>query len=142
MRSNHILRHHRPAGALHDHVIIDNEAGMEHLSRRTTRDVDALFVARTRRCARNWRGRTIRRACDEMDINIKNVYLIINQGRGELTPALQAAVDQAGIPLGGIIPADPQVTQLDADGVPLVNLPPDSVISGHGQQTVPARQPG
>ena len=82
---------------------------------------------------------------DELDINIKNAYLIVNRVAGALTPALQAAVDEVGIPLAGIIPADPQVTNMDANGQALVNLPPDSVIvqaiESIVRQTVPAQQP-
>ncbi|MEZ4556584.1 MAG: hypothetical protein R2854_09090 [Caldilineaceae bacterium] len=123
---NHILRDIIDRrGRNYDYVVIDNEAGMEHLSRRTTRDVDALFVVTdptvrgvvaaedaSRTCATNWTS------------TLANAYLIVNRVQGELTPALQAAIDGVGIPLGGIIPSDPWVTQLDADGEPLVNRRP------------------
>ena len=42
---NHILRDIIDRrGRSYDYVVIDNEAGMEHLSRRTTSDVDALYI--------------------------------------------------------------------------------------------------
>ncbi len=101
---------------------------MEHLSRRTTRDVDALFVVTDPTVRGVVAAGRIAELRNELDINIANAYLIINRVQGELTPALRAAVDDVGIPLGGIIPADPLVTQLDADGEPLVNLPADSAM--------------
>ena len=126
---NHILRDIIDRrGRNYDYVVIDNEAGMEHLSRRTTRDVDALFVVTDPTVRGVVAAGRIAELRNELDINIANAYLIINRVQGELTPALQAAVDDVGIPLGGIIPADPLVTQLDADGEPLVNLPPDSAM--------------
>lgn len=144
---NHILRDIIDRlGRSYDYVIIDNEAGMEHLSRRTTRDVDVLYVVTDPTVRGVVAANRIAGMRDELDINIKNAYLIVNRVAGELTPALQEAVDQVGIPLGGIIPADPQVTSMDANGQALVNLPPDSIIvqaiESIVQQTVPARQPG
>ncbi|MEZ4582934.1 MAG: hypothetical protein R3A10_15075 [Caldilineaceae bacterium] len=126
---NHILRDIIDRrGRNYDYVVIDNEAGMEHLSRRTTRDVDALFVVTDPTVRGVVAAGRIADLRNELDINIANAYLIVNRVQGELTPALQAAIDGVGIPLGGIIPSDPWVTQLDADGEPLVNLPPDSVM--------------
>lgn len=143
---NHILRDIIDRlGRSYDYVIIDNEAGMEHLSRRTTRDVDVLYVVTDPTVRGVVAANRIADMRDELDINIKNAYLIVNRVAGELTPALQAAVDQVGIPLAGIIPADPQVTSMDANGQALVNLPPDSVIvqaiEAIVSQTVPAQQP-
>lgn len=144
---NHILRDIIDRlGRSYDYVIIDNEAGMEHLSRRTTRDVDVLYVVTDPTVRGVVAANRIAGMRDELDINIKNAYLIVNRVAGELTPALQEAVDQVGIPLAGVIPADPQVTSMDANGLALVNLPPDSVIvqaiESIVQQTVPAKQPG
>ena len=144
---NHILRDIIDRlGRSYDYVIIDNEAGMEHLSRRTTRDVDVLYVVTDPTVRGVVAANRIAGMRDELDINIKNAYLIVNRVAGELTPALQEAVDQVGIPLAGVIPADPQVTSMDANGQALVNLPPDSVIvqaiESIVQQTVPAKQPG
>ena len=143
---NHILRDIIDRlGRSYDYVIIDNEAGMEHLSRRTTRDVDVLYVVTDPTVRGVVAANRIAGMRDELDINIKYAYLIVNRVAGALTPELQDAVDEVGIPLAGIIPADPQVTNMDANGQALVNLPPDSVIvqaiESIVQQTVPAQQP-
>ena len=79
-------------------------------------------------CARRCGGHRIAELRDELDVNIKQAYLIVNRVQGQLTPALQAAVDKVGIPLAGIIPSDPQVTQMDADGQALVELPDNAII--------------
>jgi CO dehydrogenase maturation factor len=126
---NHILRDIIDRrGQNYDYVVIDNEAGMEHLSRRTTRDVDALYVVTDPTVRGVVAAGRIAGLRDELDINIKQVYLIVNRVQGELTPALAAAVDEIGVSLGAIIPSDPLVMELDATGRPLVELPPDSVM--------------
>ena len=126
---NHILRDIIDRmGRSYDYVVIDNEAGLEHLSRRTTRDVDALYVITDPTVRGVVAATRIAELRDELDVNIKQAYLIINRVQGQLTPALQTAVDKVGIPLAGIIPSDPQVTQMDADGQALVELPDNAII--------------
>lgn len=126
---NHILRDIIDRrGRNYDYVVIDNEAGMEHLSRRTTRDVDALYVVTDPSVRGVVAAGRIAAMRNELDINIKNAYLVINRVQGELTPALRSAIDTVGIALAGVIPVDSLVTEMDADGRPLVELPDDSVI--------------
>lgn len=126
---NHILRDIIDRmGRSYDFVVIDNEAGMEHLSRRTTRDVDALYVVTDPTVRGVVAAGRIADLRNELDVNIKQAFLIVNRVLGQLTPALQAAVDEVGIPLAGVIASDPAVTRMDADGEALVQLPDDSII--------------
>ncbi len=104
------------------YVVIDNEAGMEHLSRRTTRDVDHLIVVSdpTRRglvAAQRIAG--FRR---ELDIRIHGAYLVVNRLNGELSPMLRDAADQVGLPLLGTIPDTSEMAELEFAGRPLVEL--------------------
>lgn len=127
------------------YVVIDNEAGMEHLSRRTTRDVQLLFVVSDptqRGLVAAQRIASFRR---ELDINIEKTYLILNrlnspmpQGLQKSTqhtaqrpqvalhPALQATVEQMGIPLLGAVPNDEQLMQFEYSGRPLIELDDES----------------
>ncbi len=126
---NHILRDIIDRlGRSYEYVIIDNEAGMEHLSRRTTRDVDALYVVTDPTVRGVVAAGRIADMRDELDINIKNAYLIVNRVPGELSPALEAAIAAVPIPLAGVIPVDPEVNAFDADGRPLVELGEGSII--------------
>ena len=126
---NHILRDIIDRrGRNYDYVVIDNEAGMEHLSRRTTRDVDTLYIVTDPTVRGVVAAGRIADLRNELDINIKEVFLVVNRVQGELAPALQATIDSLGIPLAGVIPADAQVTALDAEGRPLVELEEDSAI--------------
>jgi CO dehydrogenase maturation factor len=126
---NHILRDIVDRrGRNYDYVIIDNEAGMEHLSRRTTRDVDALYVVTDPTVRGVVAAGRIASLRDELDINIKQVFLIVNRVQGDLTPTLAATIDELHVPLGAIIPSDSLVMEFDAAGRPLIELPPESAM--------------
>jgi CO dehydrogenase maturation factor len=126
---NHILRDIIDRrGHNYDYVVIDNEAGMEHLSRRTTRDVDALLVVTDPTVRGVVAAGRIAELRHELDINIERAVLVVNRVQGELTPALRAAVGEVKLPLGGVIPSDPLVTEWDAEGKPLFDLPDSSLI--------------
>jgi CO dehydrogenase maturation factor len=82
-------------------VVIDNEAGMEHLSRRTTRDVQHLLVVSDPTQRGLVAAQRIADLRDELDVNVENAYLILNRvPGGKLPEALKTAVDKMGIPLG------------------------------------------
>ena len=107
----------------YDYVVVDNEAGMEHISRRTTRDVDVLLVV-TDPTLRGLRtAETIARMASEIEVNVKQTLLVINRLDGPVPAPLQQALEALGLELGARIPADPEVGRLDALGQPLVQLP-------------------
>lgn len=110
------------------YVIIDNEAGMEHLSRRTTRDVQHLFIVSDptqRGLVAAQRIADMRR---ELDINIENAYLIINRLRGDMPAELKTFIEKSDIPLLGTIPADDDLSAFEFSGKPLVDLGDDSQV--------------
>ncbi len=107
-------------------TVIDNEAGMEHLSRRTTRNVDVLLaVADSSHKAVQAAGR-IRTLAKDMEIGVGRCCLVVTRTRGELDTGLASLIDRLGLDLVGIIPEDPAVLDLDIRGEPLMNLPADS----------------
>ena len=101
----------------YDWVVIDNEAGLEHLSRRTTRDVDVLLIVSDP----TMRGiTTAGRVVDvigELKTKVGKHYLIVNRVTDDLTPELQQAIVQNKLNLVGTIPLDPLVAQFDAVGL-------------------------
>jgi CO dehydrogenase maturation factor len=106
----------------YNYVVIDNEAGMEHLSRRTTRDVQHLLVVSDPSQRGIVAAERIAAFRNDLDIRIENTYLVLNRLAGEIPAALQARIDSLGIPLLGVIPADSQLTELEFEGRPLVEL--------------------
>lgn len=104
------------------YVVIDNEAGMEHLSRRTTRDVQHLLIVSDPTQRGLSAVERIAAFRNELDIHIENAYLILNRLSGEVPPALQERIDRLGIPLLGTVPADAELASFEFSGRPLVEL--------------------
>ena len=112
----------------YSYVVIDNEAGMEHLSRRTTRGVQHLLVVTDPTQRGIVAAQRIASFRIELDIRIENTYLILNGLSGEMPIPLRAAIEQLDIPLLGIIPHDDQVAEFEFSGRPLVQLADDSPV--------------
>jgi len=110
------------------YVVIDNEAGMEHLSRRTTRHVDHLLVISDPTQRGIVAANRIADFRKELDIQINHAYLIINRLRGEIPPELKTGIEKIGIPLLGIIQMDPKLSDFDINGKPLIELEDDNPV--------------
>ena len=110
------------------YVVIDNEAGMEHLSRRTTRNVQHLFIVSDPTQRGLVAAQRIADMRKELDINIENAYLIINRLRSELPAELKAFTENLDIPLLGVIPANDELTEFEFSGKPLVELGDESPV--------------
>ncbi len=110
------------------YVVMDNEAGMEHLSRRTTQDVHHLFVVSDPTLRGIVAAERIVDLKDELEINIENTYLILNRLSGEIPPLLKEKIDSIDVTFLGVVPADEGVTENDFSGTPLVELEDDSPV--------------
>jgi CO dehydrogenase maturation factor len=110
------------------YVLIDNEAGMEHLSRRTTRDVDHLLIVSDPTQRGIVAAERIANFRHSMDIRIENTYLILNRLPGEIPPPLQARIDALDIPLLGSVPADLELMEFEFGGRPLIELGDESAV--------------
>lgn len=112
----------------YQYLVIDNEAGMEHLSRRTTRDVQHLLVISDPSQRGIVAAERIASFRHELDIHIENTYLIINRLAGPLPPALESKIYSLDIPLLGIIPADEELTEFEFSARPLMELADNSKV--------------
>ncbi len=114
--------------ANYDYVVMDNEAGMEHLSRRTTRNVDYLLLVTDP----TQRGLiAAQRMCEmvpELDIGVGRVYLVVNRLRGEMPAPLAEAIVRIGMELLGTVPEDPAMAEFEFTGRPLVELPAKAAV--------------
>lgn len=110
------------------YVVIDNEAGMEHLSRRTTRDVDHLLIVTDPSQRGIVAAERIAGFQKELNIEIENVYLILNRVPGEIPTPLQEKIEELDIPLIGTIPEDNTLMSFEFEGRPLVDLGDDSPV--------------
>jgi CO dehydrogenase maturation factor len=111
----------------YDYVVIDNEAGLEHLSRRTTRDVDLLLIVSDPSLRGIVAAGRVAEVVDELKTAVGEIYLVVNRVNGDrLADPLLKAIEERRLRLAGLIPADPAVNELDALGEPIVKLPADA----------------
>lgn len=110
------------------YIVIDNEAGMEHLSRKVVQDIDTLFLISD--CSRRGIqavGR-IRRLVDELGLKIGQIFLIVNRApEGKLNDGIKEEIANQKLDLLGVVPMDPMIYDYDSNGIPLVKLPEDSL---------------
>jgi CO dehydrogenase maturation factor len=106
-------------GKNYGHVVIDNEAGMEHLSRRTTRDVDHLFVVSLPTVTAVRTAGKIHRVAEELAVGIRNKHLILNRAGGVWPEEIARAIEAESLQLAGSIPEDDRLLSWDMAGEPL-----------------------
>ena len=109
------------------YMVVDNEAGMEHISRGLLPSVDAIMLVSD--CSRRGVqavGR-IARLVHDLGMKPKKMGLIINRAPdGVLDPGTAEEVEKQGLELWGVIPQDEMVYRFDCDGKPTSKLPDDS----------------
>ena len=110
------------------YVVMDNEAGMEHLSRRTTQDVDHLFIISGPTQRGLSAADNIVELKDELQVNVKNSYFILNRMPGEIPAPIQERIDKIDVPFLGPVPMDQNVMEYDFIGKPLIELGDDSPV--------------
>ena len=121
---NNILRKYLEAlGKNYPFVVIDNEAGLEHLSRRTTDDVDYLIVVSDYSLNGLRAGARIKQLAVELKLKVKQFYLIINNAPAEPSAQFLREVEKVGIDVLGFVPEDSLVPQYDIEGRMLLDLP-------------------
>ena len=110
----------------YQYIVIDNEAGMEHFSRLTTRDVDLLFVLSDSSRRGILTASRIRDLIHELDLHIKQEAIVINRVTGELDPEILKELKKQNLTLAGVLPADEEIYRYDLEGKPTVQLPAKS----------------
>ena len=108
------------------YVVIDNEAGMEHLSRLTTQNVNFLIIISDPSSRGVSTAARIRDLVVELNLNIDRTMLIVNRAPGDLDLAITRQAEALGLELAGTIPSDETVFQFDVEGKPTFGLPADS----------------
>lgn len=117
---NNVLRNMMAKlGGEYDYVIIDNEAGLEHLSRRTTRKIDFLVVVSDQTAAGLRAAKRINQLAGELKIEIKRSGLVVNRYQ----PACAGQkLENMGLDYLGSLPYDPQLEEISYNGGSLMGL--------------------
>ncbi|MDU4861893.1 MAG: carbon monoxide dehydrogenase accessory protein CooC [Terrisporobacter othiniensis] len=125
---NGILREQvKQISGQYNYVITDNEAGMEHLSRKTTKHIDTLLLVSD--CSRRsiQAVARIRDLAKELNLSVGKVYLIVNKApEGILSDGVKEEINMHNLDLLGVVPLDELIYKYDSDGIPLVKLPEES----------------
>lgn len=109
------------------YVVLDNEAGMEHLSRQTTRDVDLLLLVSDPTVVGLRSAARIQKLIESLDVNIRRWGLVLNRDSGELGERQEAEILASGLEVWGRIPNDEVVLSYALEGKSIMDLPADSV---------------
>jgi len=108
------------------YTVMDNEAGMEHLNRRTTQNVDQLLIISDHSVKGVRTVARIRDLVSELKLMVKKQSVIINFAPTKLDPLVIEELDRLGIEPTAIIPEDEQVYEYDIKLKPLLDLPDTS----------------
>lgn len=128
--ANNVLRDviQRLAGN-YKHIVVDSEAGLEHISRRTLLTLDFLGIVSDCSVRGVRTARRIAELAEEMGTPVKVRGLIVNRvPEGVLPPRIQQEVDATGLRLLQVIPEDPHVAAMDAGGKTAGDIPADSPV--------------
>jgi CO dehydrogenase maturation factor len=126
---NDMLRHFiDKLSSRYSTILIDCEAGLEHLSRRTTRDVDTLLVVSDPTKRGIDTASSIKQLAEKLQINIRRIYLVVNKVTEDedVQRVLPELIKESGLELVGTVPEDENIRAYDLVGKPIVDLPADS----------------
>ncbi len=112
----------------YESVVMDNEAGMEHISRLTTKNIDTLLVVSDPSRRGLQAAQRIKELAQSLNIGVKDIYLILNNVQQEPSQAVLDIIDEAGLKLLGSVDADQTLTEYDMAGRPTVELPEDNPV--------------
>ena len=110
----------------YSYVVIDNEAGMEHLSRRTTHKVNLILIVSDPTQKGISTAKRINNLIDELALEIDRRVLIINRASDEEFAKLKEGVKGLNFEIVNSMPEDKNIFQFDLTGKPVFELPPDS----------------
>ena len=107
-------------------IVIDNEAGMEHLSRRMTQKIDFLLIV-SDPSARGIRAAgKISKLLTELDTRVGKKLLVLNRVKGTIPDILEKLIEEFGLDLFSSIPEDEILLQTDQSGKPIWKIEEDS----------------
>ena len=106
------------------YVVMDNEAGLEHVARGTLPHVDTMLLISD--CSRRGiqAAARVAQTIEEMELKPERLGLIVNRApEGVLDEGVKAEIEKHGLDLLGVLPQDESVYRCDCDGEPSAKLP-------------------
>ncbi len=113
-------------GKNYDYVVIDCEAGMEHISRQTTRDIDIMLLVSDLTVRGILTAANMQALIKDLRTYVGEIHLIVNRATSPLPPKIAQTIEESSLKVIALIPEDQKIKELEAKGTPLIELPPDS----------------
>ena len=113
--------------AQYQYIIIDNEAGMEHLSRRTILKIDSLLIVSDPTVRGVRTASNISHLLSELDIRIGEKNIIVNRLHGKVPSIVNQTLEEEHLELGLTIPEDDALFQMEQQGYSVWTLPDSSL---------------
>ena len=113
-------------GKNYDYVVIDCEAGLEHISRQTTRDIDIMLLVSDLTVRGIFTAANMKALIKDLRTRAGKIYLIVNRASVPLPPRIAGMIEEASLQIIELIPEDQKIKELEAEGTPLIELPPGS----------------
>lgn len=108
------------------YVVLDNEAGMEHVSRRLSDHIDLMLVVSDYSLKGVRAAGRIRELTQELKLEVGKQFLVINRAPENLDTSIREEMERQRLNLLGVIPVDEKVFQYDLKGKPIMNLSDES----------------
>jgi CO dehydrogenase maturation factor len=110
----------------YDYVVIDCEAGMEHISRQTTRDVDIMLLVSDPTIRGVSAATRMKDLIAELRNHVDRIALVVNRVSDGLPPEIDQAIKEAKLELIAVLPQDAGMMPLEVKGAPITGLPSES----------------
>jgi len=108
------------------YVIIDNQAGMEHISRKTNGDLDTLLLISNPTLKGIKTAGNLVSLVKALNIKVKKIYLVVNRVVDNLPVEIQEEIKRQNLDLLELIPEDENIKSLDIQELAINNLPENS----------------
>lgn len=108
------------------YIVIDNEAGMEHISRLTTNNVDLLLIVSDTSRRGLQAAVRINDLARDLNIGVTKSCLIVNQAKDKVFDKILDYIKDSGLELAGVIPENKAVYEYDLNGQPTIEMPEDN----------------
>ncbi len=110
----------------YEYLVMDNEAGMEHISRLNTRNVDILLIITDSSRRGLQAGLRIHKLARELNLDVQKSFLIMNRVKSDPLPEVIELINNDGLTLAGTVPEDDTVYTFDLNGKPTIQMVKDN----------------
>lgn len=107
-------------------IVMDNEAGMEHISRLTTKNVDVLLIVSDPSRRGLQAAVRINELAKCLNIGVAKSYVVINMAKEAPSQKAMQMIADAQLELIGTVPDDDLIYEYDFEGLPTFDIPEDS----------------